>query len=60
MHVKFIVGTQDRVVNRYSARAYWGNPDVETVVGKGHIDIVKPVDENDDVYITVKQFLLQK
>jgi len=59
LRVRFIVGTQDRVVDRYSARAYWGNPDVETIIGKGHIDIVKPTNENDDVYVTVKRFLLE-
>jgi hypothetical protein len=56
VRAKFITGTQDRVVDRFSARATWGNPDVETVVGKGHIDIVKP-ERDDEVVFIVKRFL---
>lgn len=57
---KFIVGTQDRVVDRLSVSAYWGNPDVDTVVGRGHIDLVKPVAADDDVVLIVRRFLRRK
>ncbi|MGE7471193.1 esterase/lipase family protein [Bosea sp. NPDC003192] len=54
---KFIIGTQDRVVDRFSASAYSGNSDVETVVGRDHIDLVKPVNSDDDVLIILKRFM---
>ncbi len=52
-----MTGTQDRVVDRFSARAAWGNPDVDTVIGKGHRDIVKPERADDDAVIILKRFL---
>jgi hypothetical protein len=54
---KFIIGTQDRVVDRFSVAGYWGNPDVETVTGKGHVDIVKPVAEDDLSVIILRRFI---
>jgi hypothetical protein len=58
VRTKFIVGTQDRVVDRFSVAGYWGNPDVETVVGRGHIDLVKPEHADDLVVRILKRFLL--
>jgi triacylglycerol esterase/lipase EstA (alpha/beta hydrolase family) len=58
VRLKYIVGSQDRVVNRLSAEEYWGNPDVETVVGRGHIDIVKPEKADDIVVRIMWEFLL--
>jgi pimeloyl-ACP methyl ester carboxylesterase len=57
VRAKYVTGTQDRVVDRFSARATWGNPDVDTVIGKGHRDIVTPERANDDVVIILKRFL---
>jgi pimeloyl-ACP methyl ester carboxylesterase len=58
VRVKFVVGTQDKVVDRFSVAGYWGNPDVETIVGRGHIDLVKP-DRPDDLLVKVlRRFLL--
>jgi pimeloyl-ACP methyl ester carboxylesterase len=54
---KFFVGTQDRVVKSTSAKAYWGNPEVETIVGCGHRSLVKPLSPDDDVAITLRRFL---
>jgi hypothetical protein len=55
---KFIVGTQDEVVDRFSVAGYWGNPDVETITGRGHIDIIKP-DRADDLAVKiVRKFLV--
>jgi hypothetical protein len=54
---KFVVGTQDRVVDRFSVAGYWGNPDVETVIGKGHIDLVKAATEDDDTVIILRRFI---
>jgi pimeloyl-ACP methyl ester carboxylesterase len=58
IRLKYIVGSQDRVVDRLSAQEYWGNPDVETVIGCGHIDIVKPKSADDLVVRMVRDFLL--
>jgi predicted alpha/beta hydrolase family esterase len=57
VRAKYVTGTQDRIVDRFSARLTWGNPDVETVIGKGHRDIVKPEQRDDDAVIILKRFL---
>jgi nucleoside phosphorylase/pimeloyl-ACP methyl ester carboxylesterase len=57
VRAKYIIGTQDGVVDRLSAQVFWGNPNVEVVIGKNHRDIVKPLDSNDDVVIILKRFL---
>jgi hypothetical protein len=57
VRAKYVTGTQDRVVDRFSAKGTWGNPDVETVIGKGHIDIVKPQQADEDVVLILKRFL---
>jgi pimeloyl-ACP methyl ester carboxylesterase len=57
VRAKYVTGTQDHVVDRFSAKGTWGNPDVETVIGKGHIDIVKPQQADDDVILILKRFL---
>jgi hypothetical protein len=58
IRLKFVIGTEDRVVDRFSAKGYWGNADTETIIGRGHIDIVKP-DHATDLTVTVlRNFLL--
>jgi tetratricopeptide (TPR) repeat protein/pimeloyl-ACP methyl ester carboxylesterase len=57
VRAKYVTGTQDRVVDRFSARATWGNPDVDTVIGKGHRDIVTPERADDDAVLILKRFL---
>jgi pimeloyl-ACP methyl ester carboxylesterase len=42
VRTKFIVGTQDAVVDRFSAARSWDNQDTETINGEGHRSIVKP------------------
>jgi hypothetical protein len=58
LKAKFIVGTQDEVVDRHSVAGYWGNLDVETIIGSGHVDIVKPGRPDDLVVKVLKRFLL--
>ncbi|MGF7213544.1 putative alpha/beta hydrolase family esterase [Skermanella aerolata] len=60
VQVSFVVGTQDRVVDQLSATLYWGNPNVYTITGKTHTDIVKPSDESDLIVLLLKQILLGK
>lgn len=55
---KFIIGSQDSVVDRLSVAGYWGNPDVETIVDRGHVDIVKPERSGDLSVRILRQFLL--
>ena len=56
---KFIVAGQDRVVDRDSAKLFWGNLDVETILNRGHIDVVKPVDPKDLAFLILRQFALE-
>lgn len=55
---KYVVGALDDVVDEASARATWGNPDVEIIADRGHRDLVKPVDRDDLAYIVLKRVLL--
>jgi pimeloyl-ACP methyl ester carboxylesterase len=54
---KYVVGTQDKVVDRFSGKATWGNADVETIAWKGHVDIVKPDSPDDEIVFILKRFL---
>ena len=45
-----VYATQDRVVDEESAKLGWGNRSVKTIFGKGHVNIVKPDDDNDDAF----------
>ncbi|WP_024508446.1 alpha/beta fold hydrolase [Bradyrhizobium sp. ARR65] len=58
VRTKYVVGTQDAIVDRLSAIAFWGNPDIETITGKGHIDIVKPAPGDDLAVRILSSFLL--
>jgi pimeloyl-ACP methyl ester carboxylesterase len=58
IRVRYVIGTQDRVVSPQSAKEYWGNKDVDTITAKGHIDIVKPTDKDDLAVLIVKKLLL--
>lgn len=60
VRTRFIVGTQDRVVDPRSAKAAWGNPDVDTITGRGHLDIVKPMSADDLSVAIVRNLLLDK
>jgi pimeloyl-ACP methyl ester carboxylesterase len=59
VRVKYVIGSQDRIVSRRSAEEFWGNPDVETITGCGHIDIVKPKIPDDLVVRMMRAFLLE-
>jgi pimeloyl-ACP methyl ester carboxylesterase len=59
MRVKYVIGSQDRVVSRQSAEEFWGNPDVETIVGAGHIDIVKPGQPDALLVRMMREFLIK-
>jgi hypothetical protein len=58
VRTKFIIGSGDQVVDRLSAAGVWANPDVYTVLGPGHIDLVKPKEPTDTAVIILKRFLL--
>ena len=57
---KYIVGGTDAVVSKSSAQNYWGNEAVETVVDKGHIDLVKPDKPDDLAFLILKQFVIDR
>ena len=55
--VKYVYGSFDRVVEKTSAQAQWGN-DLAVINDKGHLDLVKPESDQDLVYCVTKKFLL--
>ena len=57
---KYVIAGTDGIVSKTSAQAYWGNDSVETVVNKGHIDVVKPRDADDLAFIILKNFVRDK
>jgi predicted alpha/beta hydrolase family esterase len=54
---RYIVGTQDEIVDYQSATRDWGNENVETV-NRGHRNITKPATADDSVVHIIKRFLL--
>lgn len=52
--VRCIVGLKDRVVSPNNARG--DDPEAVPIPGAGHIDIVKPKSEKDEVVLTIKRF----
>ncbi len=56
--VRYVVGGQDRVVNERSARSSWGEPNVDVIADRGHIEIVKPLSGGDLPYLIFKKFAL--
>ena len=60
IQAKYVVGGLDRVVDSDSAK-YFGNlGDIDNLISKGHINIVKPKDVNDDSFTIFKKFVLQR
>jgi pimeloyl-ACP methyl ester carboxylesterase len=57
LRMKYVAGMQDRVVERKSAQLYVGNRDLDTV-NRGHSDIVKPKNADDDAVLILTNFLL--
>lgn len=53
----FVIGGQDNVVTEESASLFWGNLDIETIVDRGHRNLVKPASASEDVFLTLKRFL---
>lgn len=60
VQVRYVIGTNDRVVDRRSAQGYWGNRSVATILGADHRSIVKPTQADDDVVIVVRRFLQEQ
>lgn len=58
LKVKYVVGGLDNVITSESARSHYGNERVETIVDKGHINIVKPTNAQEQSFLIVKQMLL--
>lgn len=57
VEVKYVIGSLDQIVDERSAKNYWGNLNIETIIDKGHIDIVKPCSYNDLAFLVLKKFL---
>jgi HAD superfamily phosphoserine phosphatase-like hydrolase len=54
---RYVVAALDRVVDEHSARVFWGNPEIETLSDRGHINCVKPRDAQDISYLILKNFI---
>lgn len=55
--VRYVLALQDSVVDEQSARAFPGNPDVDVVDDRGHINLVKPRSQDDIVYLIFRNFM---
>jgi hypothetical protein len=55
--IKFVIAGQDAIVERTSAAAFWGNPDTDTVIDRGHVDLVKPAEAGDLAFLILKGFV---
>src|ERR1035437_2667227 len=60
VQVQFIAGGKDRWVDRKSATNYLKINDIKILVTKGHSNIVKPIDKNDESYLALRAFILQR
>lgn len=58
LQVVYVVGGIDAVVPPASAAPYAGQPNVQTLIGYGHKDILDPADALDIRYKIVRNFLL--
>lgn len=56
---KLLIGTQDQVVDRASARGHWRHSHIETITGRNHVNLVKPTGADDDAFLTLKRLLLE-
>lgn len=56
--IKYVVAALDRVVNEESAKGFWENQNVEMIVDKGHINVVKPQSSDDLAFLILKNFVL--
>jgi hypothetical protein len=57
LRIKYIVAGLDQAVDRPSAESFWGNPNVEEIIDKGHIAVVKPENPTDLAFVILKNFL---
>ncbi|MBF0309046.1 MAG: tetratricopeptide repeat protein [Magnetococcales bacterium] len=55
---RFVVADDDNVVEEQSARGFWGSKHVFRILGKGHIDVVKPRNREDQAFKIARKFLL--
>ena len=56
LSVKYVAAGLDGVVDELSAREFWGNTQLETVVDRGHINLVKPNAASDLSFLILKNF----
>ena len=55
---KYVIGLEDEIVDKRSSQAIWANKKIEAI-HKGHINIIKPIDENDLSFVVFKNFVLK-
>lgn len=59
IRMKYVIAGLDNIVMKTSAQGHWGNTDTETVIDRGHFNIVLPSDKEDLSYKILKNFLVQ-
>ena len=58
LQITYIVAGLDEIVDVQSAKGFWGNSNVHTVINKGHVDLVKPKSSEDFAFRILKQAVL--
>ncbi len=57
LRIRYVVGGVDEVVDPDSARAMWGNNNVDVVVDRGHVDLVKPEGHDELAFLALRDFV---
>ncbi len=55
-----VIGGRDDIVTSESSKSIFRDSDIKMLVGKGHINIVKPDGYDDSSYLVLKQFIKRK
>jgi HAD superfamily phosphoserine phosphatase-like hydrolase len=57
--VRYVLGSDDRVVDEAAARGFPGNPKVDVILGRGHRSLVKPTSSDDLTFQILQNFVVE-
>lgn len=60
IQVKYVIGGKDQVVDEDSAKYFGNSGDIENLISKNHINIVKPKNADDNTFKIFKNFVFQR
>lgn len=60
LEIMSVIGGKDAIVTSNSAKSIFRNHDVETNIAAGHVNLVKPKDENDLSFKLLRDFIERK